>query len=202
MHRSLGLRFEPALAVLGAIVLAALVARLMLPDSSLAIAAGIFGSGPPRGAERSNVIAVIDGDTLVVEGGRHVRVLGIDTPETVHPDLDGPQAFGVEASARLRDLVDGRSVALQKDATDSDHFGRSLRHVWVGRRLVAETLVREGLGYVLIIPPNMLHSERLRRAERTARDAGRGLWSLPQPESPDIFGTPWAALMHPEGGWP
>ena len=197
IHRQSGIRLEPAVAVVGSVALIALIARLVLPVTDLAFATRLLGTGPPRDAQLTHVTAVIDGDTIVVEGGQHVRVLGIDTPETVHPDLDGPQAFGIEASDRLSDLVDGRLVALQKDVTDSDHFGRSLRHVWIGRRLAGETLIREGLGHVLIIPPNMLHSDRLRKAEQSARDAKRGVWSLPQPDSPDIFGTPWAALPYP-----
>ncbi len=192
-RRSLDHRIEPTIAVLGALVLIALFARAVLPNSDFALAGGRFGSGPPRDAERTSVVDVVDGDTVVVDGGRHVRVLGIDTPETVHPDLDGPQPFGLEASARLSELVDGRRVALESDLTDADHYGRSLRHVWIGRRLAAEVLIREGLGHALIIPPNTRHADRLREAERNAREADRGLWSMPRPESPDIFETPWAA---------
>lgn len=189
----IGQRAEPAVAVLGALLVVVLLAGAVLPVGDLPRLGGLLGAGPPRDAERARVVDVVDGDTLVVDLGRHVRLLGLDTPETVHPDHDGPQPFGAEASARLSALVDGRTVALESDVTDADHFGRALRHVWIGRHLAAEILLREGLGYALTIPPNTRHADRLRAAERAARDAGRGVWSIPRPDSPDIFSTPWAA---------
>ena len=142
-------------------------------------------SGP---TEPARVATVIDGDTLVLEDGRTVRLLGIDTPETVHPDMDGPQPYGLAASERLRMLVEGRHVRLERDVSDVDHFGRTLRHVWQGRTLVAERLLREGLGHAQAIPPDTRHAARLRDAERAAREAGRGLWSVPRPTSLPIFG--------------
>ena len=160
-RRPIGLGAEPAIAVLGALVLVAIVARVALPDTIFPHVPWpwTFGAGPPRDAESAHVVAVIDGDTIVIDNGRHVRVIGIDTPETVHPDLDGPQPFGPEATARMSDLVEGRRVALEADATDSDHYGRELRHLWIGRRLAAEILIREGLGHVLMIPPNTGHAD-------------------------------------------
>lgn len=149
--------------------------------------------GPPAEADRARVLEVIDGDTLVLAGGEHLRILGIDTPETRHPDLRGPQPMGPEASARLQSLVEGREVGLEREAQDRDHYGRLLRHVWLGRRLVAEQLLEEGLAWRLVLPPNTGHAERLARAEARARAAGRGLWGLPRPTPLPIFARPGAA---------
>jgi endonuclease YncB( thermonuclease family) len=146
--------------------------------------------GPPASAEPATVRIVIDGDTLVLMDGRTVRLLGIDTPETVHPDMEAPQPFGEAASQRLRALVDGRDVHLERDVSDSDHFGRSLRHVWLGRELVAVTLLREGLGYAQSIPPDRRHAEDLRAAEASARAARRGLWGADRPTPLPIFDAP------------
>jgi endonuclease YncB( thermonuclease family) len=148
-----------------------------------------FASGPPPGIARPRVIEVIDGDTLVVEGLGSVRILGIDTPETRHPDMDGPQPLGPAATERLRSLVEGKRVGLEQDQELRDHFGRHLRHVWIGRRLVAEVLAEEGLAHHLIIPPNLGHAERIRAATARARQMRSGLWGLARPTPLSIFGA-------------
>ncbi|MCB0216035.1 MAG: thermonuclease family protein [Caldilineae bacterium] len=177
-----------------ALARAGLAAALVLGAGGGArVALSRMPEGPPADAERARVREVIDGDTLVLDGGEHLRILGVDTPETRHPELDGPQALGPEASARLKHLVEGREVRLEREAQDRDHYGRLLRHVWLGRRLIAEQLLEEGLAWRLVLPPNTGHAERLARAEARARAAGRGLWGLPRPTPLPIFGRPGAA---------
>jgi len=146
--------------------------------------------GPPRGLERVLVADVIDGDTLVTEDGRTVRLIGIDAPETAHPAMAGPQAFGAEAAERLEGLVLGRRVALEPDGRDADHYGRLLRHVWLGRRLIAEELIVEGLAYVFLAEEGTLHEERLRLAETGARRFGIGVWRGGAAADPAVFGSP------------
>jgi micrococcal nuclease len=163
---------------------ARLLERLRLPGMSAP------AGGPPASAEPATVRTVVDGDTLVLTDGRTVRLLGIDTPETVHPDMAVPQPFGEAASQRLRALVAGRDVHLERDVSDVDHFGRSLRHVWLGRELVAVSLLREGLGYAQSIPPDRRHAEDLRAAEASARAARRGLWGADRPTPLPIFAAP------------
>jgi len=141
----------------------------------------------PDAAERARVAQVIDGDTLRLSDGRSVRLLGIDAPETVNPNLGAEQPFGRDASARLAQLVEGQDVALERDTTDRDHYGRLLRHVWVGGRLVSETLAREGLAWSYAVPPDLRHRERIRAAEAAARQAERGLWGIERPTSLPVF---------------
>jgi micrococcal nuclease len=182
---------EPALASLGALALAAALGLALSPELRAHFGAALTdGGGAPAGAERVRVLRVIDGDTLVAEDGRSVRLLGIDTPETHNPSMRGPQPLGEAATARLTEMVEGKVVALEPDVADADHYGRALRHVWVGRTLVAEALAREGLGHALVIPPNTRHAERIRAAEAAAKTAGRGLWGLPRPTALPIFATP------------
>jgi micrococcal nuclease len=144
------------------------------------------GTGPGEAVE---VVAVVDGDTLLLDTGATVRVLGVDTPETVHPDLTGPQPFGEAASARTRDLVERGAVRIEPDGPDRDHFGRLLRHVWVGNSLLAELLVREGLGTSTPYPGATRYADRLEAAEAVARVARVGIWSVGPTPLP-VFASP------------
>jgi micrococcal nuclease len=128
------------------------------------------------------VTEVIDGDTVVVRlatGEEHVRLLGIDTPETVHPDKP-PECFGPEASARTRALLPpGTVVRLERDAEARDHFGRLLAYVirQPDGLLVNRVLVEEGLARVLTIAPNRARQAELAAAAASAERSGAGLWS-------------------------
>lgn len=176
--------------ILGALAWAAVLGLLVQEDLGRQVLAGLRrGAGPP-GADQAFVARVIDGDTLALADGRVVRVLGIDAPETSNPNLRGPQPFGHAATDRLAALVEGRAVALERDITDTDHYGRLLRHVWIDGALVGTTLAREGLAYALGIPPDTRHSDAIRHAEAEAKAAKRGIWSLPRPTPLAIFGTP------------
>jgi micrococcal nuclease len=149
------------------------------------------------------VTRVIDGDTIEIAGGdpstsaqgspstsaqgrERVRYIGINTPETVDPRKP-VQCFGVEASARNKELVGGKVVRLVRDVSDRDRYGRLLRYVWAGDTFVNLALVREGYAAADTYPPDVAHAEEFRQAEAEARAAGRGLWSgcgAPPPPPP------------------
>jgi len=142
------------------------------------------------GSERAVVGHVVDGDTVVLADGRTVRLLGLDAPETSNPALAGPQPLGREAAERLSALVEGREVVVERDASDVDHYGRLLRHVWLGHRLVAEMLVAEGLAWTNSYPSDARHKDRLRSAEARARAERRGVWGVRRPTPlPEFAGT-------------
>lgn len=149
---------------------------------------------PPANPERvlANVVRVIDGDTIQVEiAGQPftVRYIGIDTPETKHP-TKGVQPWGPEASERNRQLVESKTVSLERDVSDTDRFGRLLRYVYVDDAMVNEVLVREGYARVSTFPPDIRYVARFITLEREAIVAGRGLWSFADPPSlePDSGG--------------
>jgi len=137
--------------------------------------------GDGRGA-RVLVTRVVDGDTVEVDlDGREVdvRLIGIDTPESVAPDQP-VECFAEEASAYTEDRLEGRTVRLEFDAERLDRYGRTLAYVWVGdveEELFNETLVAEGYAVVTTYPPNVLYVDRFIAAQRRAREAGLGLWS-------------------------
>lgn len=121
------------------------------------------------------VTKVIDGDTVEIEGGQRVRYIGIDTPETVHPNIK-TECFGAAASAKNKDLVEGKRVILKKDVSEVDKYGRLLRYVYLGDIFVNEYLVREGFASASSYPPDIKYQQQFSQAEQEARENNRGLW--------------------------
>jgi micrococcal nuclease len=141
------------------------------------------GSDAGPAATRAFVVRAIDGDTIAVRiDGRveDVRYIGVDTPETVKPDTP-VQCFGPRASTFNHRLVEGRRVRLVFGVERHDIYGRLLAYVYLGHRFVNASLVRRGLARSLTIPPNDRFAPLLRRLERGAARAGRGLWGACPP---------------------
>jgi len=121
------------------------------------------------------VARVVDGDTIEIEGGEHVRYIGMNTPETVDPRRP-VQCFGKEASNKNKELVEGKDVRLEKDISERDKFGRLLRYVYLDKMFVNLELVKEGYAYATSYPPDIKYQDLFRKAEREAREQKRGLW--------------------------
>ncbi len=136
----------------------------------------------PASAGSARVVRVIDGDTIVVELGgcqEHVRLLGIDTPESVKPGTP-PECFSHQASnATKAILAPGTAVRLTRDVEARDAYGRLLAYVYLdrGNRFVNLILVERGDAGLLTYPPNTTHAPELSAAQAQARAGGRGLWS-------------------------
>jgi len=127
------------------------------------------------GKEDILVIRVVDGDTIEIEGGKKIRYIGIDTPEVADPRKP-VQCFGRDASAKNKELVEGKRVRLEKDVSETDKYGRLLRYVYVGNTFVNETLVKEGYAFSSPYPPDVKYQELFNQAEKEARAANSGLW--------------------------
>ena len=119
---------------------------------------------------------MIDGDTIVVGPEERVRLIGIDTPESVKPGTP-VECFAREASAAMKRLVEGKRVRLELDVEKRDRYGRLLAYVYTGDLFVNAEMVRNGYASVATFPPNIRHVDELVRLQREARQAGRGLWS-------------------------
>ncbi len=137
----------------------------------------------PADPQPAQVSRVIDGDTIdvIIEGMEYrVRYIGIDTPETKHPDLS-VECFGPEASAQNETLVAGKTVYLEKDASETDRYNRLLRYAWVGQpgalTLVNDELVRLGYANVSTYPPDVKYQDRFIATEEKARSENAGLWA-------------------------
>ncbi len=152
--------------------------------SAIALACAACGrsQGPALGTGEAVVTRVVDGDTIVVHvGGRdeRVRLIGIDTPETVDPRKP-VQCFGKEASAHTHELLPpGTVVRLERDVEPRDRYDRLLAYVYrVSDGLFVNlALARDGYAQLLTIAPNVSYVDQLRAAVADARRAGRGLWS-------------------------
>ncbi len=138
-------------------------------------------AGLPTAGDDTTVTRVIDGDTIEVDvGGRRerIRLLGIDTPETVDPNRP-VECHGPEASALLHELLPGGTpVRLERDREARDHFDRLLAYVFrVDDGLfVNEAVLAAGEAEILSIEPNTAYAARLSAAASVARAAGTGLW--------------------------
>jgi micrococcal nuclease len=124
-------------------------------------------------ADTVRVTRVIDGDTIVISTGEHVRYIGMDTPE-MNPT---PEPYAEAATEANRQLVEGKVVRLEKDVSETDRYGRLLRYVWVDGTMVNRELVQRGLAEAKAYPPDTRYQPLLEAAEAEARLAGRGIWA-------------------------
>jgi micrococcal nuclease len=142
----------------------------------------------------SNVLIkrVVDGDTLVLENGQKVRLIGIDTPEMHDSNKLNRDAQrsgqGVEAIKKMgrqsyeftKKLVEGKRVKLEFDVEKQDRYKRILAYAYLpDGTFVNAYLVQEGYASVMTYPPNVKHSEKFLRLYREARENKRGLWARP-----------------------
>ncbi|WP_281887857.1 thermonuclease family protein [Paenibacillus sp. YYML68] len=126
--------------------------------------------------EEEKVSRVVDGDTFETASGRKVRLIGVNTPESVGGKVE---YYGKEASAFTKSQLTNRKVLMFKDAGDTDRYGRLLRYVFVEDEpmMYNELLVVSGYANPMTVPPNVMFADRFTAAERKARAASAGLWA-------------------------
>ncbi len=172
--------------------------RPTVPTLALALAlalaiTGLVGCGRSGGAAagepgRATVVRVVDGDTILVAIGgvdERVRLIGIDTPESVDP-RSPVDCFGPEASDAAKALLpEGTEVQLVRDAEARDRYDRLLAYVYRvdDGTFVNLSLAEQGFAEVSTFPPNVAHTDELVAAVAQARDQGIGLWGACGPPS-------------------
>lgn len=136
---------------------------------------GPIGPAPPSGPWRT-VTRVVDGDTLLIDGHERVRLIGVNTPESVDPRRP-VEFFGKEAAAFVRRTAEGRRVRLEPGDEVRDRYGRTLAFVYLedGTFLNAE-IIRQGYGHAYTRYP-FRYADEFRDLEREARANRRGLWA-------------------------
>ncbi len=139
------------------------------------------GAAGRANTQAVRVADVVDGDTVILSDRRHVRLIGINAPETgkrKRGSVDQPLARA--AQTYLRELVSGKGVRLELGPERHDRYGRTLAHLWLpDGRNVQELLLARGLAAVVAIPPNIGQLKRYQGAERRARANHLGIWGHP-----------------------
>lgn len=147
---------------------------------------GLFG---PASFDEAEVLRVIDGDTIEVniEGEKEiVRLIGVDSPESVHPDKD-PEPFGKESSNFTKENLLGMKVYLEGDLDDRDRYNRLLKYVWTEKpeyfneneakeKLFNAKLISEGYAKTLSIRPNVKYKDLFKDLEDKAKLNQKGMW--------------------------
>jgi micrococcal nuclease len=119
---------------------------------------------------------VADGDTIILQDGRHVRYIGIDAPEIDHNNHRA-EPMGDMARSMNRKLVDGWQLRLGYDREKKDRYGRTLAYVYRSDGLfVNAEILKRGYAHVLYHFPNISKEEILLSAQRAAMVRGRGIW--------------------------
>ncbi|MDH3715936.1 MAG: thermonuclease family protein [Gammaproteobacteria bacterium] len=132
--------------------------------------------------EQAQVRRVHDGDTVILSDGRKVRLIGINTPELVRNRVPA-EAFSADARTLLQTLLaeGGFRVGLRHGAERYDRYSRSLAHVFTSDgRNVQELLLQHGLAAPIAFPPNLWQQPCYLQTAQRAREAQRGIWSLPR----------------------
>jgi micrococcal nuclease len=126
------------------------------------------------------VVRAVDGDTLevAIDDGptETVRLIGVDTPETVKPDTP-VQCFGPQASRFEHEHVEGHRVRLLTGVEPRDYYGRLLAYVWIEGRVLEAQLLRRGLARILTFHPNDRFAQKFEELAQKAAKVGKGLWN-------------------------
>ena len=128
------------------------------------------------------VVKVVDGGTIAVEmNGKSetIRLIGLDTPETVDPRKP-VQCFGEEASKKAKEILTGKRVRLEMDASQGklDKYGRLLAYIFLeDGTFFNQLMISEGYGHEYTYNLPYKYQKEFKEAEKTAREEKKGLWA-------------------------
>ncbi len=176
--------------LLSTLSLGILLSLFVVPDAFAAKSAS---------AKYYKIEKVYDGDTLRMDNGKKIRLIGIDCPESQHnqklkkdssrsrQNVDDMIKMGKEAAFFTKKLALGKRARLEYDARRKDKYGRDLAYVYLedGTFLNAE-IVRQGYASVLTVPPNVKHAEKFQQYYRQAREKKLGLWKKAKSETSSV----------------
>ncbi len=139
---------------------------------------------PNKATVNLQVKDVVDGDTVVLSDGRHMRLIGIDTPEIHIKEgndfVFSPKPFSLMAKKTLEDLVKNKIIEVEFDIEKKDKYDRLLGYCFLntkeGRKFVNKELIEKGLAVIYFIPPNLKYFDDLSYAQKQAVENKLGLW--------------------------
>lgn len=152
--------------------------RSLLGATWLVFCPSVLAECPAQQVDELATIAhVYDGDTLRLQDGRRVRVLGINTPEAATKKRAAEPLSDAAKQAAQRFFKADKQVRLQFDRERHDKYGRLLANVYDsnGQNLAAH-LLRQGLAFHIVVPPNTTGAKCLHQQEQVARKLGLGIW--------------------------
>jgi len=117
------------------------------------------------------VARIVDGDTFKLANGKSVRLLGIDAPEK-------RQYHHEKSKNKLKELIEGKQVVLEKDVSNKDGIDRLLRYVFVDDIFINLEMVRQGYASAYIVSPDVKYEREILQAEVEARSSKLGIWKV------------------------
>jgi endonuclease YncB( thermonuclease family) len=168
--------------LIGLLLLGHLLGLFLACPASAETACPVALLDSPHYDETTRIKFIYDGDTLQLQDGRKVRLIGINTPELSHGD-NAAEPYSTEAKLALQKLFDdNKTVSLVFGQKKHDHYKRLLAHGFTrdGSNIQA-ALLEQGLAHAVNFPPNLQFSSCYREQERLARCKQRGLWEKVKP---------------------
>jgi micrococcal nuclease len=143
--------------------------------------------------DKVKFVRTVDGDTIIVtdENGedKRVRMIGIDTPESVAAEEERNNEYGVMASDYTKKLLeDSGTLYLEYDIDADDQYDRILAYVWlddvddtfdeenIENSMVNAIIVKNGYGVAKRYEPTVSHDDSLQALMKNAMDNETGLW--------------------------
>lgn len=129
-----------------------------------------------------DVVRVVDGDTVVLDISgeeKTVRLIGVDAPESVHPDESRNSEDGKIASEWMSQYLSDKKVYIEYDKEMTDNYGRTLGYLYLddGITMVQDELLKSGYATILTIAPNVKYAEKFAEIEQEAKDNKAGFWT-------------------------
>lgn len=127
------------------------------------------------------VISVTDGDTFKIDYNgeeKKVRLIGVDTPESVSPNKEKNNNYGKEASNYTKERLEGQYVSIEFDVQETDQYGRFLAYVYLeDGTMYNKELLEKGYAQVATYPPNVKYVEEFEEIQKNARENNIGFWA-------------------------
>lgn len=126
------------------------------------------------------VVRVVDGDTIkiVFEGQEEsVRLIGVDTPESVHPDSSKNTEFGETVSNFAKSKLEGKIVTLEFDEDQRDMYDRLLAYVHIDGEMFNKVLLAHGYAEVSTYKPNVRYEDDFNNIQLEAQANNLGMWA-------------------------
>ena len=139
---------------------------------------------------------VLDGDTLILEDGRHLRFLGINAPEIPHKDKPG-EIFGHDAKRFAKNIIASKKIRLEFDHERHDRYGRILGYLFTeDGALINEEMIRNGRAFYLPARRLLKYHSRLLGAQRLAMDSTLGIWRVWRDKTEPVAGNKRSKRFH------